>query len=389
MKKFVLILAGGKGSRMKSSVNKVLLPVCGKTVLVRSMLAFSFCTDEMVIVCRPEDEIAIRKEIDKEGISFPVRFASGGETRQESVRNGLQAISPRSDDILLIHDAARCLVDRELINRVISSVISYGTGVPGIPASSTYKICDQNSFVVYTPPRSSLYEIQTPQGFTAERYKTCLEKAVTDHMDFTDDAGILEYCHIPVRIVPGSANNIKLTRPEDLNRARLILGGDESGLRIGMGYDVHRFSKDRKLILCGVDIPFETGLLGHSDADVALHALMDAMLGACALGDIGRHFPDTDGSYKGISSVLLLKKTNQLLKKEGYIPYNIDITIVAQKPKLSPYIQQMVENTASALELPLSSVSVKATTTEKLGFEGRMEGISAYAVCTITKITDE
>ena len=156
-----------------------------------------------------------------------------------------------------------------------------------------------------------------------------------------------------------------------------------------MGYDVHRLVKGRELILCGVDIPFESGLLGHSDADVALHALMDAMLGACALGDIGKHFPDTDDSFKGISSLLLLKETSRIIKKAGYQPVNIDITIVAQKPKLLPYIPQMTENIASVLDLAVSAVNVKATTTETLGFEGRMEGISAYAVCTVTGLNAE
>ena len=157
-------------------------------------------------------------------------------------------------------------------------------------------------------------------------------------------------------------------------------------MRIGMGYDVHRFAPERKLILCGVEIPFEFGLLGHSDADVALHALIDAMLGACALGDIGKHFPDTDDRYSGISSLVLLRETCMLLKKTGYQPANIDITIVAQKPKLLPFIPQMAENIASVLKLSVSSVNVKATTTEQLGFEGRMEGISAYAVCTVIRI---
>ena len=156
-------------------------------------------------------------------------------------------------------------------------------------------------------------------------------------------------------------------------------------MRIGMGYDVHRLVDGRKLILCGVEVPFELGLLGHSDADVALHALMDAMLGACALGDIGKHFPDSDEKYRGVSSVLLLKETNRILSEHGFAVYNADITIAAQKPKLLPYIAGMRANTAQAVGLPEDRISVKATTTEKLGFEGRMEGISAYAVCTVVE----
>lgn len=389
MKKYVIMLAGGRGTRMNAPVNKILLPLCGKTVLIRSILAFIPFADEMIIVSRPEEQPLIREAIDRQEIPFPVRFAFGGNTRQESVRNGVSSISPQPDDILLIHDAARCLVDRELIDRVISSVISYGTGIPGIPASSTFKICNADSFVVSTPDRSSLYEIQTPQGVTAGKYIPLAAKAADEGLDFTDDSGLLEHYCIPVHIVPGSANNIKLTQPEDMIRAKILLGGDESSMRIGMGYDVHRFSPDRKLILCGIDIPFELGLLGHSDADVAVHALMDALLGACSLGDIGKHFPDTDDRYKGISSLLLLKETKELMKKAGFIPANIDITIVAQKPRILPYIPRMAENLSSVLEIPVSTVNVKATTTEKLGFEGRMEGISAYAVCTVTAVPKE
>ena len=384
MKKYVLILAAGKGSRMNASVNKVLIPIYGKTVLARSVAAFSSFADEMIIVCRPEEQTYISDEINNENFPFPVRYVSGGSTRQQSVRNGVSVLSPGPGDIILIHDAARCLVDQELIRRVIDSVTAYGTGIPGLPVTSTYKICDNNSFVISTPDRNSLYEIQTPQGVTAEIYIPLALKAASEGLDFTDDAGLLEHYHIPVKIVHGSPDNIKLTRPEDLAKAKAVLEGDSVFMRIGMGYDVHRLVKGRKLILCGVDIPFESGLLGHSDADVALHALMDAMLGACALGDIGKHFPDTDDSFRGISSLVLLKETSRIIKKAGYYPVNIDITIVAQKPKLLPYIPQMTENIASVLDLAVSAVNVKATTTETLGFEGRMEGISAYAVCTVT-----
>ena len=211
-------------------------------------------------------------------------------------------------------------------------------------------------------------------------------KASEDRIECTDDAGILEYYHVPVRIVDGSSTNIKLTEHNDLSRAKSILEGSDSSVRIGMGYDVHRLSSERKLILCGVEIPYDMGLLGHSDADVALHALMDAMLGACALGDIGKHFPDTDKKYKDVSSLQLLKKTVTILSDAGYRVFNADITIVAQKPKLLPYIPDMIHQVASVLGISSDCVSIKATTTEKLGFEGRMEGISSYAVCTVVEL---
>lgn len=385
MKTYVIMLAGGRGERMHAGINKILLSVCGKPVIARSVEAFLPFTDEMVIVTRPEDRPAILSALNGLSLPFPCRFAEGGNTRQQSVLSGLRSLTPEPDDTVLIHDAARCLVSREVIGRVIDGAAESGACIPGIPASSTYKVCGQDSFVSYTPERSGLYEIQTPQGFRAETIVSASLRAAAEGVDCTDDAGVLEHYHIPVKLVRGESSNIKLTEPGDLERARNILEGDVSSVRIGMGYDVHRLVEGRKLILCGVDIPFDLGLLGHSDADVALHALMDAMLGACALGDIGRHFPDHDEQYKGISSLLLLKKTAHILEDHGYALYNADITVAAQKPKLLPYIPQMRENIASALGLPLDRISVKATTTEQLGFEGRMEGISSYAVCTVTE----
>ena len=385
MKTYVIMLAGGKGERMGAPVNKILLPVCGKPVIIRSMEAFVTIADEMVIVARADEQPVILSAMKEISFPFPVRFAEAGKTRQGSVLNGLGSISPDPDDIILIHDAARCLVTPDVAGRVADGVLKYGACVPGVPASSTFKVCDPDGFAEYTPDRSLLYEIQTPQGFRAETVISASRRAARDGIDCTDDAGVLEHYHIPVKVIRGDPANIKLTEPEDLARARNILEGAVSPVRIGMGYDVHRLVKDRKLILCGVEIPFELGLLGHSDADVALHALMDAMLGACALGDIGTHFPDHDERFEGISSLLLLKETAHILDEHGYVLYNADITVAAQKPKLLPFIPLMKENVAAALGLPVDRVSVKATTTEHLGFEGRMEGISSYAVCTVTE----
>ena len=385
MKTHVIMLAGGRGERMKSEKNKILLSVCGVPAIIRSISAFIPFSDDMVIVSRPEDREAIRTEIQKSGLSFPFRFEDGGHTRQQSVLNGLYALeSPDPQDIVLIHDAARCLVRADLIERVISSVKDQGTGIPGIPATSTYKICSPDGLVQNTPDRSALYEIQTPQGFLADLIIPLSVKASEEGFVCTDDAGIFEHFHVPVKVIRGDTSNFKLTEPEDLIRARTMLKGNVF-MRVGMGYDVHRLVSDRKLILCGIEIPYELGLLGHSDADVALHAMMDAMLGACALGDIGQHFPDSDERYHGISSLVLLKETVQILREHGYELYNADITIAAQKPKLLPFIPEMIKKTAEVLHLPQDRISIKATTTEKLGFEGRMEGISSYAVCTVVE----
>ena len=389
MKTRVIMLAGGRGERMKSKKNKILLSVCGIPAIIRSISVFIPFSDEMIIVSRPQDQESISQEIRKSGLSFTFRFADGGQTRQQSVLNGLYALdAPDPQDIILIHDAARCLVKADLIERVISSVRDRGTGIPGIPATSTFKICSPDGLVQSTPDRSGLYEIQTPQGFLADLILPLSVKASEEGFVCTDDAGILEHFHVPVTTVRGDASNFKLTQPEDLIRARNILKG-EVLMRVGMGYDVHRLVPDRKLILCGTEIPFELGLLGHSDADVALHALMDAMLGACALGDIGKYFPDSDDRYHGISSLLLLKETAQILHDHGYVVYNADITIAAQKPKLLPFVPEMIKKIAEALHLPQDRISIKATTTEKLGFEGRMEGISGYAVCTVTETEND
>jgi 2-C-methyl-D-erythritol 4-phosphate cytidylyltransferase/2-C-methyl-D-erythritol 2,4-cyclodiphosphate synthase len=383
MKVYTVMLAGGSGTRMKTPINKTLIPLCGKTVIRRSVEAFSGFTDEMVVVCYPDSMSDMIREITKLTLSFPVRFVTGGDTRQQSVQKGLLAFQFEADDIVLIHDAARCLVSSEVIENVITGVKSAGSVVPGIPVSSTYKFCDDQQFITETPDRTHLFEIQTPQGFSASDLLTVSLKASKDGFLGTDDASLMEHYGFPVQIVPGSRNNLKLTTQDDLIAANIILKGNNKPMRVGMGYDVHRLVEGRKLILCGIEIPWPLGLLGHSDADVALHALMDAMLGACGMGDIGQHFPDTDDRFKGVSSLLLLKETNRLINAAGFTVYNADITIVAQKPKLLPYIPQMKHVVAGCLDIEESFVNVKATTTEKLGFEGREEGISSYAVCLV------
>ena len=383
MRIYTVMLAGGSGSRMNSSVNKTLLPLCGKTVIRRSIEAFSGLTDEMVVVCHPDAMRDLVREAGEASVPFPVRFAAGGSTRQQSVQNGLLSFAFEDRDIVLVHDAARCLVSADIIRNVIESVKDYGSGVPGIPVTSTFKICNPDGFVTHTPDRSCLFEVQTPQGFLANELLNASLKASEDGFEGTDDAGLMEHAGFRVRIVAGEKANIKLTTPDDLISAAQILKGASMSMRVGMGYDVHRLVEERKLYLCGVEVPWTHGLLGHSDADVALHALMDAMLGACGLGDIGRHFPDTDDRYKGISSLLLLRETNRLINEAGFRLLNADLTIVAQKPKLMPYIPRMRQTVADALGLSENAVNIKATTTEKLGFEGRAEGISAYAVCLV------
>ena len=382
---YAIVLGGGLGARMHAGRNKVVLTLGGEMVLLRSIRAMLPHVKGVIAVVRPEDEKDIRRAIGRSDMADAnIIYAPGGCNRQASVLNGLSAL-PEDCRYVMIHDGARCLVDDETIQRVKVSVEACGTGVAAVPVIDTIKEVDENERVTQTPARSTLRSVQTPQGFTAALIRQAHEFAQAHDFTGTDDASLLEYMGHPVQLVEGARRNLKLTIPEDMMIGNAYLA-EEAGLpslRVGQGYDVHRFAEDRKLVLCGVEVPHTQGLLGHSDADVAVHALMDAMLGAMALGDIGRHFPDSDPQYRGISSMKLLEHVVALLGDQQARVTNADITIVAQKPKLLPYIQQMQENIAHALNLPLSRVNVKATTTEKLGFEGREEGISAQAVCMV------
>lgn len=382
----VVLAAGGAGSRMGAGQNKIFLEAGGKNILLRSMQLFEGIIDRMVIVCRPEDEQQIRRIVSMSGVSYQVSLARGGESRQHSVLNGLKSLGADPDDIVLVHDAARCLTPVNVILDILESCRSKGSGVAAVPAVNTMKYADSDMYVLHTADRSDLYEIQTPQGFRFAQLYDSYIKAEKDGFVATDDASVAEHAGVRVLLVRGSKKNIKVTEKEDLVMINALLQQDTPSFRIGMGYDVHRLTEGRKLILCGIEIPHTLGLLGHSDADVALHALMDAMFGAAALGDIGRHFPDTSDEYKGISSVLLLKEAIRKVRKAGYEFVNADITIAAQKPRISPYIPEMVRKVSETLSCDTSQVNIKATTTERLGFEGREEGISAQAVCSLLKL---
>ncbi len=382
-----IVLAAGSGSRMGAGENKVFLPLHGVPALVRSVQAFANLCSALVLVVRPEEEQRARAMLDAHGLlSAVTAFAYGGERRQDSVRNGLAALLGE-EAVVLVHDVARPLLTEEVIARVIVSALKYGSGVAAVRVKDTIKRVNPGETVAETPDRETLRAVQTPQGFLKSILIRAHQQAEREGITATDDAALAEAIGVPVRLVEGSYDNMKITTPEDLAAAEAILisreGGADVSPRIGQGYDVHRLVPGRKLILCGVEVPHETGLLGHSDADVALHALTDALLGALALGDIGKHFPDSDPKYKGISSLLLLKHAYRLIRERGYVAGNVDVTIVAQRPKLAPYINAMRENVAEALALSLDRVSVKATTTERLGFEGEERGISAQAACLL------
>lgn len=383
----VILLAAGSGRRMQAGENKVFLPLCGVPVLCRSVRAFQGLCDTLVLVVKPQEEQKARELLTAHGLMGVVSaIAYGGLERQESVKNGLKMLS-QEESVVLVHDAARPLVTKDIIERAIAAVREYGTGIAAVTVKDTIKQVDQENKVLSTLDRAKLRAMQTPQGFLKSLLLRAHRKAEETGILATDDAALVEAMNETVQLSEGSYDNLKITTPEDILMAEAVLMNREGkylpSMRIGQGYDVHQLVTGQKLILCGVEIPHETGLLGHSDADVALHALMDALLGALALGDIGKHFPDSDPKYKGISSLLLLKHVAGLVREQGFVVGNVDVTIVAQRPKLAPYIAAMRENVANALETPLDCVNIKATTTEHLGFEGEEKGISAQAVCLL------
>lgn len=387
---YAIILAGGSGQRMGIKDNKVYLPLHGVPALIRCIKPFQAEGLGIVLVIRPEDEGLCHALLSQYGLLKALSaIVFGGATRQASVYNGLTAL-PDTAHTVLVHDGARALVTGEIIRRVLHSTKTHGTGIAAVPLKDTIKEVNPRMEVTSTPDRARYMAVQTPQGFTRDLLTRAHLHAQQADLTCTDDAALVEAMGHTVHLVQGSYTNLKLTTAEDVITMEGLLAKQEDtllpSLRIGQGYDVHKLAPDRKLILCGITVPHETGLLGYSDADVALHALMDALLGAAALGDIGRHFPDNDPAYKGISSMTLLSQVMQTLASHHLAPGNVDITIVAQRPKLSPFIPQMQQNVAQALALPLTRVNVKATTTERLGFEGQELGISAHAVCLLMEV---
>lgn len=380
---WAVVVAAGRGERAGFGSNKVLQKVAGRTVLSRTLRALenSGALDGIVLVLAEHEFAEYERIAESEGRCPLVRaLAKGGSSRAESVRNGLKLV-PEEAEIVAVHDGARPFVTPEVVRATIESARQFGSGVIATPVVDTIKQADEEGLAVATPDRATLRAVQTPQTFRREEICRAYEAAFAAGESATDDASLYERHIGPVRLVsaPGAEKNKKLTSREDFIQAEK----DMQKMRIGTGYDVHRLVEDRKLILCGVEIPYEKGLLGHSDADVALHALMDAMLGAAAMGDIGRLFPDSDPAYKGADSMKLLEAVNAKINENGMRVGNVDVTIVAQRPKLLPYNAQMRENVARALNVPLADVSVKATTTEKLGFEGEGLGISAQAVAML------
>ena len=382
-----VIAAGGSGTRMGGNVPKQFVRIGGIPIIVRTLLKFETCSDidEIIVVVRDCYIETVKILLDEYKITKRTRIVKGGATRQASVLNGINAASGR---FVFIHDAARPFVTPEQISEVVSETHRFGAATLGVPIKDTLKTVKKDGMISETVDRENKYSIQTPQGFEIEMIRAAHREAERKGVSVTDDCALAELSGASVKVVEGSSLNIKLTTPEDIILAEGILNsekGETEQVRVGLGYDVHRLVKERELILGGIKIPYELGLLGHSDADVLLHSIMDAMLGAAALGDIGTHFPDTDEKWRGADSCMLLAAVRNILKENGFSVVNIDATIIAQKPKLADFIPHMREKISEVLEISAACVSVKATTTEKLGFCGRGEGIAAEAICMIKK----
>lgn len=368
-----VIVAAGKSTRMGQ--NKILMKIAGKSVLVHTVEAISktnIC-DELIIVASDENISVFEKELEQ---YKNIRVVKGGASRGESAYNGILAAS---GDFVLIHDGARPLVSEDIVINTVEIAIEKGAAAAGVTPKDTIKVVSKDKIIEKTVDRNSAILIQTPQVFSRIEIKDAYEKFGFEE---TDDCALMEKAGKSVEVTAGSYENIKLTTAEDIFTATQIIGGGMK-MRIGTGFDTHKLIEGRDLIIGGVKIPHDKGLLGHSDADVLCHAIIDALFGAAALGDIGSHFPDSDEKYKGADSIALLREAAALVRENGYEIGNVDTTIIVQKPKMAPHIEKMCENLADAMGVDKNKVSVKAKTNEQMGFTGREEGIEARAVALL------
>ena len=384
-----IILAGGSGTRLGSATPKQLLPILGQPMLSHTLRSFlsSALVDAFVVVSRSRDMETVRHMAEKIILGKPLFFAEGGETRMDSVLAGIKALPPQTE-FVAIHDGARCLIHPQDIDAVIEVAHQKGSATLVKPLSDTLKKKDPTGDIVDTLDRDTLCLAQTPQVFRKADYIAAAEQAKASGLAVTDDNRLFECLGKAVPCVISLHENEKITYQKDLSYAEFILTqrqkkGREKTMRIGHGYDVHRLKEGRALIVGGVTIPYEKGLDGHSDADVLVHAIMDALLGAAGLPDIGNLFPDSKAEFKDISSLLLLDRVGKALAEKGFGIGNIDATVIAQAPKMAPHIREMRQKIAATLGCSEDVVNVKATTEEKLGFTGAGEGIAAHAVCLI------
>lgn len=389
----ILVVAGGRGSRAGEGLPKQYRRLAGRTVLAHTLAAVRVASAQatLKVVIHPDDRdlyaasVAELSEADRVALSAP---ALGGATRQESVRNGLEALArDGAPEIVLIHDAARPFATPALVARAIAAARAHGAAAPGVPLNDTVKEIDTAGFVVGTPDRARLRAVQTPQSFRFNLILDAHRAAAAMDRDYTDDAMVAEAAGHAVFVFDGDLDNFKLTTPEDFVRAMEQLRTPALAalpdVRTGQGYDVHAFAEGDRVWLGGVAIPHSHALAGHSDADVLMHAITDAVLGAIAEGDIGAHFPPSEPQWKGAPSRIFLEHACKLVSDRGGMIAHIDAMVVCEAPKVGPHRDAIRENLARIMELDVGRVAIKATTTEKLGFTGRREGIAALAIATV------
>ena len=378
-----VVVAAGQGLRAGGEIPKQFRRIAGETLLERALSAFAEAPDVTFVqpVIRPDDVALVRRLTRGMNVLEPV---AGGATRQASVRAGLEALVSCAPDIVLIHDAARPFASASLITRAIAAAEKTGAAIPALPVTDTIKRIDSAGTIEATLDRNSIRLVQTPQAFAFPVLFDAHRRALAQGRDdFTDDAALAEWAGIKVNVFAGDPGNIKFTTPEDFARAEAIQSAGLGDVRTGSGLDVHAFGPGDHVTLGGIRIPHAQALTGHSDADVALHALTDAILGALADGDIGAHFPPSDPQWRGASSDRFLTFAVERVRARGGRIAHLDLTIVCEAPRIGEHRDRMRANIANLAGIGIARVGVKATTSEKLGFTGRGEGIAAYATATI------
>ena len=378
-----VVVAAGQGLRAGGELPKQFRRIAGETLLEHALSAFVDVPNVSFVqpVIRQIDLAFVRTLTSSMNVLEPV---AGGETRQASVCAGLEALSSRAPEIVLVHDAARPFASADLIVRAIEAARKTGAAIPALPVTDTVKRVDSGGIIEATLDRKSIRLVQTPQAFAFPTLLEAHRRAVAQGRDdFTDDAALAEWAGMRVSVFKGEPGNIKFTTPEDFARAEAIQSAALGDVRTGSGLDVHAFGPGDHVTLGGIRIPHSHGLTGHSDADVALHALTDAILGAIADGDIGAHFPPSDPQWRGASSDRFLAFAAERVRARGGRIAHLDLTIVCEAPRIGEHRDRMRANIASVAGIGIERVGVKATTSEKLGFTGRSEGIAAYATATI------
>ncbi len=383
-----VIVAAGRGERAgQADGPKQYRHIGGRAILARTLETFlSHPRIRQIVVVIHSDDLQLLQKAVGDRLAG-VTIVTGGRTRQDSVRLGLVALDHSTPEKVLIHDAVRPFADRDLIDRVID-VIGVGQGaLPALPVADTLKRESRDGTIGETVPRAGLHAAQTPQGFPFRAILAAHEKAhQAGRDDFTDDAAIAEWARLPVKIVAGSPDNVKLTWARDIVMADQRLHGARSSfpdIRTGNGYDVHAFEAGDHVTLCGIAIPHDRKLSGHSDADVGLHALTDALLATCGAGDIGTHFPPSDPQWKGAASRLFVEHAARIVRARGGRIANADITLICEAPRVGPHREAMTAALCEMLGIAAERISIKATTNEKLGFVGRQEGIAAIATASV------